>query len=149
MRLRPLLIAACSGRSERGAGGRSGNNRRGGHDRRGRTPGTANNRRGRDDGSGRRDRRIRNDLGLRQTRRRRAFQAMITAFGLERGYYAAIPTPYDPAVPHALVFGSTAATTRPMMRTYLDMEKAPLVSRRSSTAPTGCHRARARARRGT
>src|SRR6188768_1056941 len=34
-----------------------------------------------------------------------AFQTMITVGGLQRGYYVAIPTPYDANVPHALVFG--------------------------------------------
>ena len=76
---------------------------------------------------------------------------MITAFGLERGYYVSIPAPYDPAVPHALVFGYHGSNyTGRMMRTYLDMEKAPLVVqgdlRLSGRAAAG---RTTRARRGT
>jgi poly(3-hydroxybutyrate) depolymerase len=67
-----------------------------------------------------------------------AFQAQITAANLQRGYYVAIPTPYDPNVPHALVFGyHGSGYTGKMMRSYLDMEKAPLVSKAIYVYPDG------------
>jgi len=67
-----------------------------------------------------------------------AFQAMITVGALQRGYYAAIPATYDPAVPRALVFGYHGSTyTGKMMRPYLDMEKAPLVDKAVFIYPDG------------
>ena len=67
-----------------------------------------------------------------------AFQAMITVGGVERGYYVAIPASYDPAVPRALVFGYHGSNyTGRMMRSYLDMEKAPLVDKAVYVYPDG------------
>jgi poly(3-hydroxybutyrate) depolymerase len=54
-------------------------------------------------------------------------QQTMTAFGLERGYYLSIPDSYDPMVPQRLVFGYHGSNyTGIMMRTYLDLEEAPL-----------------------
>ncbi len=54
-------------------------------------------------------------------------QQTMTAFGLERGYYLSIPDSYDPMVPQRLVFGYHGSNyTGVMMRTYLDLEEAPL-----------------------
>ncbi|HEY7372739.1 MAG TPA: hypothetical protein VIF57_11305 [Polyangia bacterium] len=67
-----------------------------------------------------------------------AFQATITVGALARGYYVAIPATYDPAVPRALVFGYHGSDyTGKMMRTYLDMEKAPLVDKAIYVYPDG------------
>ena len=67
-----------------------------------------------------------------------AFQATITVGALQRGYYVAIPSTYDPAVPRALVFGYHGSNyTGKMMRTYLDMEKAPLVDKAIYVYPDG------------
>ena len=67
-----------------------------------------------------------------------AFQATIAVAGVDRGYFVSIPTGYDPAVPRALVFGYHGSNyTGRMMRTYLDMEKAPLVSKAIYIYPDG------------
>jgi polyhydroxybutyrate depolymerase len=58
--------------------------------------------------------------------------------GVARGYYVAIPASYDPTVPRALVFGYHGSNyTGRMMRTYLDMEKAPLVDKAVYIYPDG------------
>ena len=67
-----------------------------------------------------------------------AFQATIMVGGVARGYYVAIPATYNPAVPRALVFGYHGSNyTGRMMRTYLDMEKAPLVDKAVYVYPDG------------
>ena len=67
-----------------------------------------------------------------------AFQTTIAVAGVDRGYFVSIPTGYDPAVPRALVFGYHGSNyTGRMMRTYLDMEKAPLVSKAIYVYPDG------------
>lgn len=67
-----------------------------------------------------------------------AFQAQMTAFGLERGYYLSVPATYSSAVPHRLVFGYHGSNYSGVrMRMYLDLEKAPLAERTIFVYPDG------------
>jgi polyhydroxybutyrate depolymerase len=66
------------------------------------------------------------------------FQAMMTAAGLQRGYYMSVPASYNPNVPQRLVFGyhgSNYNGTR--MRRYLDLEREPLLTGTIFVYPDG------------
>jgi poly(3-hydroxybutyrate) depolymerase len=67
-----------------------------------------------------------------------AFQATITAAALERGYYLSVPATYDPMVKQRLVFGYHGSNyTGLMMRSYLTLEQAPLLSGTIFVYPDG------------
>jgi poly(3-hydroxybutyrate) depolymerase len=67
-----------------------------------------------------------------------AFQATMTAAGLERGYYVSVPPAYDASVPNRLVFGYHGSNyTGSRMRQYLDLERAPLVAGTVFVYPDG------------
>lgn len=66
------------------------------------------------------------------------FQAQISAASLDRGYYLSVPADYDPNKPYALIFGYHGSNyTGQKMRTYLDLEKAPLVGKTLFVYPDG------------
>ena len=67
-----------------------------------------------------------------------AFQATMTAAGLERGYYLSVPASYNANVPQRLVFGYHGSNyTGTRMRQYLDLERAPLVTGSIFVYPDG------------
>jgi poly(3-hydroxybutyrate) depolymerase len=58
--------------------------------------------------------------------------------GVARGYYVSIPSTYESIEPQRLVFGyHGSGWNGEMMRGYLDMERAPLVSRSVFVYPDG------------
>jgi poly(3-hydroxybutyrate) depolymerase len=66
------------------------------------------------------------------------FQAQISSAALDRGYYLSVPADYDSNKPYALIFGYHGSNyTGQKMRTYLDLEKAPLVGKTIFVYPDG------------
>jgi poly(3-hydroxybutyrate) depolymerase len=77
-------------------------------------------------------------LGCGKAGKTGQFQAQITAAALDRGYYLSVPTDYDPNKPYPLIFGYHGSNyTGQKMRTYLDLEKAPLVGKTIFVYPDG------------
>ncbi len=66
------------------------------------------------------------------------FQSSVMLNGVARGYYVSIPSTYESIEPQRLVFGyHGSGWNGEMMRGYLDMERAPLVSRSVFVYPDG------------
>lgn len=77
-------------------------------------------------------------LGCGKAGKTGQFQAQIAAAELERGYYLSVPADYDPSKPYALIFGYHGSNyTGQKMRTYLDLEKAPLAGKTIFVYPDG------------